>query len=89
MKNDPTLHIEPQDNPVSVWSGTFTIFGIPLVCHVLSDGQRVIEAEGIHALFDGGPLPSDDPGDLHAWADWRARRITAPLKEGERQKVTR
>ncbi len=51
--------------PAVVWSGTMRLFGVELVCHVLDDGQRIIEQESVAALFEamGRPhssLPEDD-----------------------------
>ena len=37
--------------PVVVWSGVFTLFGVPLHAHVLNDGRRVIDVEDMDALF--------------------------------------
>jgi hypothetical protein len=41
------------DLPHSVWSGTFRVYGTTLRCHVLSDGQRVIDADDVERLFAG------------------------------------
>jgi hypothetical protein len=68
--------------PVAVWSGTFRIMGIELRCHTLSDGRRVIESEGVEAMFrmieDGWAPPTSehlgylsDP-DVIAFARWQA-----------------
>jgi len=38
--------------PQSVWEGEFLLFGVPIRCHVLSDGQRVIEEASIIALLE-------------------------------------
>jgi len=37
---------------VSVWQGSFRIFGVEIKCHVLSDGRRIIEADSMAALLD-------------------------------------
>lgn len=47
--------------PTAVWEGTFTIMGVPLRCSVLNNGQRVINAEDIDALFDA---MGDDERDI-------------------------
>lgn len=49
------------DTPKSVWQGSFTIFGVELKCHVLDTGQRVIEADSMHALMEamGTVQPTD------------------------------
>jgi hypothetical protein len=59
--------------PKAVWSGVFTIWGIDLHCHVLDDGQRVIDVDDFHkfinAMADGVPM-ADDP-DLMAFLKWQ------------------
>jgi hypothetical protein len=45
------LLIRMSEELQTVWSGTFTIFGIVLHCHILSDGRRVIEAHDLEDLF--------------------------------------
>lgn len=35
----------------SIWQGTFQLFGVDIRCHVLSDGQRIIEAESMRELL--------------------------------------
>jgi hypothetical protein len=37
--------------PSAVWSGEFVLFGVPLKCHVLNDGRRIIDAESIEDLM--------------------------------------
>lgn len=58
------------DLPHAVWSGVFRIWGVTLHCHVLSTGERVIDAGDIEALFarrdDLG-----DVGDLEAMMRWQ------------------
>lgn len=49
----------------SVCESTFTVMGIPVRCHVLNDGSRVIEAESLANLFVhevplDGPAPDED-----------------------------
>ena len=38
------------DLPTAVWSGTFSIFGVELRCHTLSNGERVIDVDSVHAF---------------------------------------
>jgi hypothetical protein len=38
--------------PKSVSSKVFTIFGVPLLCHVLDDGRRIIAADSLVKLLD-------------------------------------
>jgi len=51
---------------VSVWQGSFRIFGVEVKCHVLSDGRRIIEADSMAALLDawGDPKPIANEGEL-------------------------
>lgn len=65
------------DVPTSIWQGTFTILGVTLRCHVLRDGQRIIEADSVAALLHA--LGSNDPktaarnqDEIEAFARWRA-----------------
>ena len=39
-------------DPVSIWQGTFNVFGVALRCHILSDGRRIIEADSVTKLLD-------------------------------------
>jgi hypothetical protein len=59
--------------PTAVWSGTFRIWDIDLKCHVLSNGQRIIEKESFEAfmaaLADGVPVADDT--DLMAFFRWQ------------------
>ena len=60
----------------SVWKGTFTIGGIVLRCHVLEDGQRIIEAEDVEKLFEamGNKNFKINDGDMKAFAKWQKGR---------------
>jgi hypothetical protein len=59
--------------PKSVWSGTFRIFGVDVRCHVLDDGQRIIEADSVAELIEAMEAPDNrDIGDIenfHKWQD--------------------
>jgi len=59
--------------PKSIWAGTFTVFGVTLRCHVLDDGQRIIEAEDVHKLLAAmqGYEPATGPGDMDAFVRWQ------------------
>ena len=37
--------------PRSVWDGSFTLFGAQIHCHVLDDGERIIETGSVEALL--------------------------------------
>jgi hypothetical protein len=58
--------------PQPVWSGEFTLFGVTLHCHVLSDGQRIIEADDVADLFEamGGALDEIDQAGIEELARW-------------------
>ena len=47
----------PDGVRTSVWQGTLTLFGVELQCHVLDDGQRVIEADSMAALLNAMAQP--------------------------------
>lgn len=49
--------------PHSVSQSTLSIMGVDLVVHQLSNGQRIIEEDGVHALFAAmavGPMSQDE-----------------------------
>jgi hypothetical protein len=53
---------------------TFTVWGVQMRCHVLNDGQRVIDAEDAQKFFtmleEGAPIAND--AELQAFTDWLA-----------------
>ena len=61
--------------PTSTWQGSFKIYGIELKCHVLSDGQRIIEGEGLEKLFEamsaGGWGQILDHEEINKFAKWQ------------------
>ncbi len=71
----------------AIWTGTFTLFGVPLRCSVLEDGQRVIDADDVLAFFsamgDRTESPSD-PAEVERFARWRAGLPSSP-DEGRRE----
>lgn len=65
--------------PQSVWTGTFRLVGVDIVCHVLSDGQRIIEAESfenfVRAMTEEQPadaMPDIDATELARFARFRS-----------------
>lgn len=62
----------PDTDPVSVWQGELRMSGVTLHVHVLSDGQRIIEADGLAALMkawaEGVPV---DEAEAAAFARWQ------------------
>lgn len=59
---------DPDELPHSVRESTLTIMGVDLVCHHLSDGRRIFEADSVKALFEamasGAPLSEDNAMQL-------------------------
>lgn len=59
--------------PVPIWSGTFRVFGVDLRCHVLSSGQRIIEADSMVELLEAMEAPEGvEIGDVEALHRWQA-----------------
>ena len=57
----------------SVWHGSFHLFGVELKCHVLSDGNRIVEADSLTNLFKamGDPGEADiDKTELGKLGEW-------------------
>ena len=58
--------------PVSVWQGEMHMSGLTLHVHVLSDGQRIIDADDVAALMkaweSGVPV---DEAETAAFARWQ------------------
>lgn len=61
------------DPPKAVWSGTFTVLGVELKCHVLDNGRRIIEADSMEAFFraPGDPGSMLDNGELITFTEWQ------------------
>lgn len=38
--------------PQSITTSELVVMGVKLVVHVLDNGKRIIESDGMHALFD-------------------------------------
>lgn len=59
-------------DPVSVWQGEMHLSGVTLHVHVLSNGQRIIEADDLAALMAawerGVPV---DEAEAAAFARWQ------------------
>ena len=61
---------------MSVWSGSFRLFGVDVKCHVLSNGQRIIEEDSmeelLRAMSDGDDLATNgDAREIERFARWR------------------
>lgn len=59
--------------PHSVWSGSFSLFGVEVKCHVLTNGQRIIEAESMRNLLEAMSAPGTtiDPAKVEEFAKWQ------------------
>ena len=49
--------------PHSVWQGSYSLFGVDVKCHVLSNGKRIIEEDSMVALFEAMEEPQGDISD--------------------------
>ena len=69
--------------PESIWNGTFRLFGVGLRCHILSDGQRIIEHDSVLALLaamSSGETEADME-DLERFARWQRGETVPEAKE--------
>ena len=65
---------ESEEIPHAVWSGEFFLFGVPVKCHTLSDGQRIIEPESVSALFAAAEHSTegeDHRDEIARFSDWQ------------------
>ena len=58
--------------PRSVWDGSFTLFGVEVHCHVLDDGERIIETGSVEALLGAiaGSNEDLDIASVDEFARW-------------------
>ena len=49
--------------PTPTWSGSFTVFGVEVKCHVLDNGERIIEKESMAALLSAMGDSGSNDGD--------------------------
>lgn len=66
--------VSDDDLPHPVWSGSFMLGGVEMKCHVLSNGQRIIEAESIHSFFSAfgdEAAPEVDDAELEKFVHWQ------------------
>ena len=57
----------------SVWQGSFILFGVELQCHVLSNGQRIIEEDSMVDLIEAMKTPLEDTSEgaeLTEFCEW-------------------
>lgn len=52
-----------RDLPTAVWSGTFRLFGVDVICHTLDNGMRIIESESMVRLLEAMENGTIDPAD--------------------------
>tara|TARA_Y100000310_G_scaffold339452_2_gene432120 strand:+ start:153 stop:353 length:201 start_codon:yes stop_codon:yes gene_type:complete len=63
------------DIPAAIWEGSFKVFGVEVRCCVLDNGERVINADDMAALFEArGGLVDED--DLQPFLDWTRKIAT-------------
>lgn len=64
--------------PVSVWEGSFRLFGVEVRCHTLSDGRRIIETDSLRDLLNAMATEkdADGPGELEAFSRWQRGEAT-------------
>ncbi len=57
--------------PKAIWEGTFIVLGVKVKCHVLDDGQRIVEAESMEKLFAAMTNPKHHQmGDFSNFLAW-------------------
>lgn len=58
--------------PESIWQGHFRLFGVNIRCHVLADGNRIIDAESLFELFEAmnNPAVKMNQFELESFARW-------------------
>lgn len=60
------------DVPIAVWSGTFRLFGVEVLCHRLSDGRNIIEEESMRRLLSAMATGTLDIGDVESFSRFQA-----------------
>jgi hypothetical protein len=62
----------PETMTEAIASSTFRIFGVDVRCHVLDNGQRIIEEDSVVELLEAMASPDNrDLGDMDAFARWQ------------------
>lgn len=70
MKSDSVSNED--ELPTAVWSGSFRIFGVDVVCHRLSNGMAIIDADSMIELIEAMDAPAGrELGDIEAFYQWR------------------
>ena len=55
--------------PQAIWSGSFTVFGTEIKCHMLEDGTRIIEEDSLIEFFNSKTGEADE-GDMKKLLAW-------------------
>jgi len=71
------------DIPKAIWEGVFPVFGVPLRCYVLDNGQRIINADDMDRLFEfmgteecgAGRTQKDIEMELIAFRNWQMSEV--------------
>lgn len=60
--------------PKVVWSGVFPLMGVDMKCHVLDNGERIIEQDSVEAFFDATTSETREniEGDLEKFGEFLA-----------------
>lgn len=78
------LRGEPDDDLHAVWSGSFRLFGVEVLCDTLSNGDRVIRSDSLDALLvameSGSGVPVGE--DILAFTRWREGEDPDPEVRG-------
>jgi hypothetical protein len=78
----------------SIWQGTFNVLGVDVVCHVLNDGRRIIEAESMAKMFaamaetGADPTTPDFEQQATGFAKWLMGTATLPVPEAVEVQAT-
>ena len=67
--------------PKARWSGSFTIFGVDVRCHVLDTGERIIEADSMRSLVEAlqvRPIGYDETDDMARFLRWQTGKEARP-----------
>lgn len=62
---------DTKPDPVSVWQGELNLLGVTLHVHVLDNGQRIIEADDMHAFMEAMASGAEfDEAEATTFARW-------------------
>ena len=75
IDGDAPQEEDEQNIPTTVWEGSFVLFGVEIKCAVLDNGQRIITAESVAAMFEG--MERNEPinlGELERFTEWQCAK---------------